>query len=139
LLRIETTNELTFIILSALAPFLCCYYQASKTLSELPDQTVALSEKEILVKIQEFVETAIFQQTTNVHPYCLSLDSISLVLQTLTALQYLTKIKNNEPNSYVYQIKSADLAEMVTTLSHYCDAVPFSYKDFIDINVSSKL
>lgn len=47
----------------------------------------------LLVKVQECVEVAMNTRLSNVHPYCLSLDSISLALNSFYANNYLLKLK----------------------------------------------
>lgn len=51
------------------------------------------TERQLLVKVQQRVEAAMNARQSNVHPYCLSLDSISLALHSFHANQYLLKMK----------------------------------------------
>lgn len=93
-ITLNSKNQKTIeLILSAVAPFLCCYYQVASIVAEkLLDRT--FKEKDVFVEVQKHVEHLILtQKIQNTHPYCLSLDSIIMTLLSLCNLKCLVKEK----------------------------------------------
>lgn len=106
--KLNMNNKFTDLILSSIVPYICCYYQTTKVLlneflrTRNDDGVVELdniiderkfTEKEYLVKVQETIEKLLIENDDYVHPYCLSLDSISLSLFSYLNNEFLIKVK----------------------------------------------
>ena len=86
-------GDLASVYLSALGPFLCTYLQSVAVLVDQFRGKAQFTEKEYLAAVQQHVEQQLLRQERNVHPYCLSLDSISLALHSLVSLGAVRKSK----------------------------------------------
>ncbi|XP_055640233.1 dihydroxyacetone phosphate acyltransferase [Toxorhynchites rutilus septentrionalis] len=133
-LLLNSGNENVY--LSSVGPFVCCYLQITTVLlnklSESP-----FKEKDYLAKVQEFVEQLLLRKDKNVHPYCLSLDSISLALHSLVALDAISKTKENDAT--LFSIDPSRIHTLNVTLQAYCDELPFEYLTFQGAVTESKL
>lgn len=69
------------LIISVLPPFLTCYLNTTEAILNDID-SVWVNEKEILCLVQRYIESRLLSKSDKVHPYCLSLDSIALALQS---------------------------------------------------------
>lgn len=77
----HNASALGDLIASVLPPFLTCYLLTTEAiLGELSTEWV--DEKLIIAVVQKHIETKLLQRDSKVHPYCLSLDSIALALQS---------------------------------------------------------
>ncbi|XP_050089696.1 dihydroxyacetone phosphate acyltransferase [Anopheles aquasalis] len=133
-------EETAAIYLSVLGPFLCTYLQATNVLLDrFSKQRQSFTEKDYLAEVQQYVEQVLLRQDRNVHPYCLSLDSISLALHSLVALGGITKSKREE-GGYVYDLSSmATIEEINRQLKAYSELLPFQYLTFQSAVTGSKL
>ncbi|KAM7362807.1 dihydroxyacetone phosphate acyltransferase isoform 2-T3 [Cochliomyia hominivorax] len=90
-------NKYTHVILSAIAPFLCVYYQLAVTLNEMlpADSFTEVSIKKVLKTIQQRIETILTtsnsSQLLHVHPYCLALDNLNIAIHALVQGSYLER------------------------------------------------
>lgn len=120
-------NECSHVILAALAPFLCLYYQLVVTLRKIPLE-LEFSNKELLVRVQQHVEQLLQQpgaSASHVHPYCLALDNLNIAIYALIQRGYLVKSRDSG------QMKIAStpgkcLRELETQLLEYCQLMPFA-------------
>ena len=67
-------------------------------------------------------------QKENIHPYCLSLESINLALQSLYNNQCVTKVNRNQ--TVVYNTILNKILDVETLLNEYCEFMPFNYTNF---------
>uniref|UniRef100_A0A182VQZ0 Phospholipid/glycerol acyltransferase domain-containing protein n=1 Tax=Anopheles minimus TaxID=112268 RepID=A0A182VQZ0_9DIPT len=131
-------HQLANVYLSALGPFLCTYLQATDVLLEQFRPKESFTEKEYLASVQQHVEQQLLQQKRNVHPYCLSLDSISLALHSLVTLGAIRKSKRD--NVYRYDLGTDGMIESINQqLKRYCTLLPFEYLTFQDAVTGCKL
>ncbi|XP_055698371.1 dihydroxyacetone phosphate acyltransferase isoform X2 [Phlebotomus papatasi] len=120
--------------LTPIAPFLCCYLQVTQAIdTKFTGKT--FNEKELLTKTQEYIEEALMSHKIFTHPYCLSLDSLSIALSSLSNLGCINKTKNNDLT--VYTANTESIRETHLLLLDYCQLLPFNY--LMDYMVSSKL
>ncbi|GAB0093731.1 dihydroxyacetone phosphate acyltransferase [Sergentomyia squamirostris] len=120
--------------LTTIAPFLCCYLQITHVI-DTKFSTGSFSEKELLIATQEFVEEALMSHKKYIHPYCLSLDSLNIALNSLNNLGGVSKNKNSDLT--VYSANRTSIRDTHRLLLDYCQLLPFNY--LIDYVVSSKL
>uniref|UniRef100_A0A182MMH2 Phospholipid/glycerol acyltransferase domain-containing protein n=1 Tax=Anopheles culicifacies TaxID=139723 RepID=A0A182MMH2_9DIPT len=131
-------HQLANVYLSALGPFLCTYLQATDALLEQFRGKESFTEKEYLASVQQHVEQQLLRQQRNVHPYCLSLDSISLALHSLVTLGAIRKSKRD--NVYRYDLGTDGMIESINQrLKRYCTLLPFEYLTFQDAVAGCKL
>ncbi|XP_053693173.1 dihydroxyacetone phosphate acyltransferase [Sabethes cyaneus] len=115
------------VYLSSIGPFLCCYLQVTTVLLEQnPDSH--FKEKDYLARVQEHIEQLLLRKEKNVHPYCLSLDSINLALHSLVALGAIKKAKDNEIT--IFTVDPVHVRSLNGTLQQYCDLLSFEYLTF---------
>ncbi|XP_017131626.1 dihydroxyacetone phosphate acyltransferase [Drosophila elegans] len=120
-------NECSHVILAALAPFLCLYYQLVVTLRKIP-LDFEFSNKDLLVRVQQHVEQLLQQpggSASHVHPYCLALDNLNIAIYALIQRGYILKCKDSG------QMKIAGtpgkcLQELELQLLEYCQLMPFA-------------
>uniref|UniRef100_A0A182YJT0 Phospholipid/glycerol acyltransferase domain-containing protein n=1 Tax=Anopheles stephensi TaxID=30069 RepID=A0A182YJT0_ANOST len=131
-------RQLANVYLSALGPFLCTYLQAIEVLLGQFRAREKFTEKEYLAAVQQHVEQQLLRQERNVHPYCLSLDSISLALHSLVTVGAIRKSKRD--NVYCYDLGTDGMLESVNQrLRCYCTLLPFEYLTFQDAVTGCKL
>ncbi|XP_049277429.1 dihydroxyacetone phosphate acyltransferase [Anopheles funestus] len=131
-------HQLANVYLSALGPFLCTYFQATDVLLSQFRAKESFTEKEYLASVQQHVEQQLLRQERNVHPYCLSLDSISLTLHSLVTVGAIRKTKRE--NVYRYDLDTDGMIESINQrLKRYCMLLPFEYLTFQDAVTGSKL
>ncbi|XP_002073151.3 dihydroxyacetone phosphate acyltransferase [Drosophila willistoni] len=122
-------NECSRVILAALAPFLCLYYQLAVTLRQLP-LDVEFSNKDLLVRVQQHVERLLQQQdgaASHVHPYCLALDNLNIAIYALIQRGYI--LKSRETGQMLIpsaQSTGKCLKELELQLLEYCQLMPFA-------------
>ncbi|XP_068156087.1 dihydroxyacetone phosphate acyltransferase [Drosophila tropicalis] len=122
-------NECSRVILAALAPFLCLYYQLAVTLRQLP-LDVEFSNKDLLVRVQQHVERLLQQQdgaASHVHPYCLALDNLNIAIYALIQRGYI--LKSRETGQMLIpsaQSTGKCLKELESQLLEYCQLMPFA-------------
>ncbi|KFB40728.1 AGAP001908-PA-like protein [Anopheles sinensis] len=131
-------EQLANVYLSALGPFLCTYLQVTNVLLQHFRSRQQFTEKEYLAKVQECVEQLLLRQERNVHPYCLSLDSISLALHSLVTLDAIRKRKID--NVYRYDLTTTGKIESINErLENYSSILPFKYLTFQNAVTGCKL
>lgn len=128
-------NDVSKLLLSAIAPFLCVYYQLAVAITELPSDE--FSGKEAILQTQKRVEellTAKIHQ--NVHPYCLALDNLNIALQSFVQCGCLQKTKDTTTFRTIPQ----NLQHLKSLLFDYCKLLPFKklYQDTLE-KLPSKL
>ncbi|XP_065088695.1 dihydroxyacetone phosphate acyltransferase-like [Ochlerotatus camptorhynchus] len=134
--RLSGNIDSEHIYLSLIGPFLCCYLQVTTVLmNQFYNST--FKEKDYLSKVQEFVEQLLLGKEKNVHPYCLSLDSINLALHSLVGLDAISKSKEN--NAAIFTIDPIRIRSLNSTLRLYCDLLPFEYLTFQGAVTEAKL
>lgn len=74
-------NSTEDLLISLLPPFITCYLQTVEAILENFNGDW-VNEKEILCVAQRYSERKLLDAKTKVHPYCLSLDTIALALQS---------------------------------------------------------
>ncbi|XP_055545496.1 dihydroxyacetone phosphate acyltransferase [Wyeomyia smithii] len=115
------------VYLSTIGPFICCYLQVTTVLlDQCPDSH--FKEKDYLARVQEHIEQLLLRKEKNVHPYCLSLDSINLALHSLVALGAIKKAKENETT--IFTVDPIRVRALNGTLQQYCDLLSFEYLTF---------
>uniref|UniRef100_A0A336K3H7 CSON000074 protein n=1 Tax=Culicoides sonorensis TaxID=179676 RepID=A0A336K3H7_CULSO len=113
-------------LMSILAPFISCYLIGIDTiLMEFSKPYMNFNEKQILVKVQINTESFLLQKTKHIHPYALSLDSISLLLQSLTNLGCLEKKRNGKEILFTSSIDK--LNDIKDLLVNYCPILNYDY------------
>ncbi|XP_053671319.1 dihydroxyacetone phosphate acyltransferase [Anopheles nili] len=96
------------------------------------------TEKEYLATVQQHVEQKLLHQERNVHPYCLSLDSISLALHSLVTLGAVGKSKIDD--EYRYELATSGITGSINDqLRSFCELLPFEYLTFQSVVTGSKL
>uniref|UniRef100_A0A182JQR0 Phospholipid/glycerol acyltransferase domain-containing protein n=1 Tax=Anopheles christyi TaxID=43041 RepID=A0A182JQR0_9DIPT len=137
-LHLAPQTELASVYLSALGPFLCTYLQSTNVLVDQFRDKAKFTEKEYLAAVQQHVEQQLLLQERNVHPYCLSLDSISLALHSLVSLGAIRKSKRD--NVYCYDLGMDGMIESIhERLKCYCSLLPFEYLTFQNAVTGCKL
>ncbi|XP_058128805.1 dihydroxyacetone phosphate acyltransferase [Anopheles coustani] len=131
-------DQLANVYLSAMGPFLCTYLQVTNVLLQHFRSRQQFTEKEYLAKVQECVEQLLLRQERNVHPYCLSLDSISLALHSLVMLDAIRKRKID--NVYRYDLTTTGKIESINErLENYSSILTFEYLTFQNAVTGCKL
>uniref|UniRef100_A0A1A9WFM3 Dihydroxyacetone phosphate acyltransferase n=1 Tax=Glossina brevipalpis TaxID=37001 RepID=A0A1A9WFM3_9MUSC len=134
------TNDCCCVLLSALAPFLCVYYQLVVTINkQFPSDEQTFANKDVLTSIQERIEQLLQENCQRyVHPYCLALDNLNIALHALVQESYLLK---NRDNSELRRSPSKSLFQLEKQLAAYCDLMPFKqyYMSDNQIVIDAKL
>jgi glyceronephosphate O-acyltransferase len=86
-------------LLSAVAPFINCYLNTSKIISDR-FQGKEFTEKEVFSATQSFIESEILKGACNVHPYSLCLDTINMAVLSLCNNKCLFKKKQLSAASF---------------------------------------
>lgn len=133
-IKFNRTLENVNLLLSSIAPFVCCYLQVAKTILKKYSGEYFV-EKEFLVSVQENVENDLLKKQDYIHPYCLCLDSISLALAAFSTSGCVEKSKRNSENTY--RAIDENLTRTRDLLEKYCRLLPFNYLQ--DNNSQSKL
>lgn len=134
--RLAGNGDGEYVYLSLIGPFLCCYLQVTTVLMN-QFFNVSFKEKDYLAKVQELVEQLLLRKARNVHPYCLSLDSINLALHSLVSLGAIRKSKEN--NVTMFTADSLRVRTLNGMLRSYCDLLPFEYLTFQGAVTEAKL
>ncbi|XP_058057884.1 dihydroxyacetone phosphate acyltransferase isoform X2 [Anopheles bellator] len=136
---VSSKDQLANVYLSALGPFLCTYLQVTNVLLEqFRNSGEQFTEKDYMARVQQYIEQLLLRQERNVHPYCLSLDSISLALHSLVILGAIRKSKRE--SVYVYDLTPTDVIESINRqLAAKSALLPFQYLTFQDAVTGSKL
>uniref|UniRef100_A0A1B0FMH2 Phospholipid/glycerol acyltransferase domain-containing protein n=1 Tax=Glossina morsitans morsitans TaxID=37546 RepID=A0A1B0FMH2_GLOMM len=133
-------NDCCRVLLSALAPFLCVYYQLVVTINkEFPTGQCTFTNKDILTSIQERIEQLLLENSQRcVHPYCLALDNLNIAIHALIQESYLLK---NRENGDLRRSPHKSLSDLEQQLAVYCDLMPFKqyYMSGDQIVIDSKL
>ncbi|XP_023175909.2 dihydroxyacetone phosphate acyltransferase [Drosophila hydei] len=119
-------NECTRVILAALAPFLCLYYQLAVTLRQMSGE---FNSKDLLVRVQEHVEQLLQQPggtASHVHPYCLALDNLNIAIYALIQSGYLHKSRETGLMSIAAATPMKCLRQLELQLLEYCQLMPFT-------------
>lgn len=122
--KIEENAELSDLLLSAIVPFVFCYFNVVEVIkNQLSDRPFI--EKELYVKVQAHVEQRLNGNAAFVHPYCLSLDSIANALHSLVANGCLIKETVTNTNNRIVQFSSIGnaLDQMFYDLHKYCSGL----------------
>ncbi|XP_030373666.1 dihydroxyacetone phosphate acyltransferase [Scaptodrosophila lebanonensis] len=118
-------NDCSRVILAALAPFLCLYYQLIVTLRQFPAQS-EFNNKELVVRVQEHVEQLLKQPASAyVHPYCLALDNLNIAIHALVQHGYLLKERDSGIMRHA-PTPTKCLRELEMQLLSYCQLMPFA-------------
>ncbi|XP_067646131.1 dihydroxyacetone phosphate acyltransferase isoform X2 [Eurosta solidaginis] len=129
-------NQSSRIMLSALAPFLCVYYQLAVTVNQFPhvsaesssstnNQNIEFRTKSVLINMQQRIEKLLQQpNATNVHPYCLALDNLNIALYSFQQAGYLLK---NKDNGLLQHAEDKPLRVLEMELLRYCQLLPFKH------------
>lgn len=112
---ISDNKKVLQLLTHLLEPFLYSYFVICSLLNNLSSPT--FEEKAILAKIQEKLEEMINSREEFVHPYVLSLDSISMCLLSLVNLSVLKKSRVS--GAYKYEINSDALFGLTTQIKKY--------------------
>ncbi|XP_061387625.1 dihydroxyacetone phosphate acyltransferase [Musca vetustissima] len=131
-------NECSRSILSALAPFLCLYYQLVVILNKLSieNDDEEFAPKDILKSVQKHIESMLLTNTSplHVHPYCLALDNLNIALHSLVQSSYL--LRNRETGNFKIS-PSKSLPQLEGFLLQFCNLMPF--KQYWQCAITSKL
>ncbi|KAH8335721.1 hypothetical protein KR074_012015 [Drosophila pseudoananassae] len=120
-------NECSHVILAALAPFLCLYYQLVVTLRKIPAD-LEFSGKDLLIRVQQHVEQLLQLpdgSALHVHPYCLALDNLNIAIYALIQKGYILKCKDSGQMK-VGAGPGKCLLELERQLLEYCQLMPFA-------------
>ncbi|XP_020818615.1 dihydroxyacetone phosphate acyltransferase [Drosophila serrata] len=120
-------NECAHVILAALAPFLCLYYQLVVALRKIP-LDIEFSNKDLLVRVQKHVEQLLQQPggtAFHVHPYCLALDNLNIAIYALIQRGYLLKSRDSGQLK-IPGTPGKCLEELERQLLEYCQLMPFA-------------
>ncbi|KAH8304912.1 hypothetical protein KR018_004646, partial [Drosophila ironensis] len=120
-------NECSHVILAALAPFLCLYYQLVVTLRKIP-LDLEFSGKDLLVRVQRHVEELLLQPggaARHVHPYCLALDNLNIAIYALVQQGYVQKCRDSGKMK-IGVVPGKGLQELEHQLLEYCQLMPFA-------------
>lgn len=151
-------NKCSHVILSAIAPFLCVYYQLAVTLNQMVSENLinatnfplnillqfpadSLEEfpiKNILITMQQRIETILHtnnSQLLHVHPYCLALDNLNIAIHALAQGSYLER--NRETGNFRHSSQRS-LLDLEQLLLQYCNLMPFKQYYYCN-NITSKL
>lgn len=112
-------------VISILAPFMSAYLIGVDTLLSLPEFKSKFNEKQILVKVQITTEGLLSQNIKHTHPYALSLDTISLLVQALTSMGCLEKERSEKEILYTCNVRK--LEEIKDLLVSYCTQMRYNY------------
>lgn len=113
-------------LISILSPFLSSYLIGTDTiLSEYSKSNSKFNEKQILVKVQIHTEALLFHRTKHTHPYALSLDTISLLVQSLTNMGCLEKERSYK--ELLYKTNDHKLIEIRDLLINFCSFMSYDY------------
>ncbi|XP_060646596.1 dihydroxyacetone phosphate acyltransferase [Drosophila nasuta] len=121
-------NECSRVILAALAPFLCLYYQLAVTIRQLSEDG-EFSSKELLVRVQQYVEKLLQQPggaAAHVHPYCLALDNLNIAIYALVQSGYLHKSRETGLMRVASATSDKCLRQLELQLLEYCQLMPFA-------------
>ncbi|EDV92833.1 GH18612 [Drosophila grimshawi] len=121
-------NECSRVILAALAPFLCLYYQLSVTLRQR-FSVGEFSAKDLLVGVQQHVEQLLQQPgiaASHVHPYCLALDNLNIAIHALIQSGYVQKSRDTGMMHIATKSPAKDLRQLELQLLEYCQLMPFT-------------
>lgn len=120
-------DSLTDQLISIISPFLSCYLIAIETiLTEFSLSHSKHNEKQILVKVQIHTEL-LLSQVKHTHPYALSLDTISLLVQSLTVMGCLVKERSSTTNETLYQTNVHKLMKIKDLLNGFCSQMSYNY------------
>ncbi|KAM8704500.1 hypothetical protein ACLKA7_009017 [Drosophila subpalustris] len=122
-------NECFRVILAALAPFLCLYYQLAVTLRQMTPNVAEFSGKELLVRVQQYVEQLLQQPggaASHVHPYCLALDNLNIAIYALVQSGYLLKSRDTGLMRIAPATTDKCLRQLELQLLEYCQLMPFA-------------
>ncbi|KAH8265441.1 hypothetical protein KR038_007803 [Drosophila bunnanda] len=120
-------NECSHVILAALAPFLCLYYQLVVTLRKIP-LDLEFSNRDLLIRVQKHVEQLLQQPggtAYHVHPYCLALDNLNIAIYALIQRGYLLKSRDSGQLK-IPGTPGMCLEELERQLLEYCQLMPFA-------------
>ncbi|XP_058446346.1 dihydroxyacetone phosphate acyltransferase [Malaya genurostris] len=126
MVRLSANSNHGNVYLSSIGPFVCCYMQVTAVLCNQLSEP--FKEKDYLAKVQEHIEQLLLRKEKNVHPYCLSLDSINLALHSLVTLGAINKTKENDIT--IFTVDTVRIREINGMLQKYCDLLPFEYLTF---------
>ncbi|XP_055904777.1 dihydroxyacetone phosphate acyltransferase [Eupeodes corollae] len=129
------SNDVSKLLLSAISPFLCIYYQLAVAITELPNDE--FTAKEAILQTQKRVEELLIAKShQNVHPYCLALDNLNIALQSFVQGGCLRKTKDTTTFHKIPQ----NLQHLKSLLLNYCELLPFTklYQDTLE-RLPSKL
>ncbi|ALC47997.1 Dhap-at [Drosophila busckii] len=121
-------NECSRVILAALAPFLCLYYQLALALRQWTHRG-EFSSNELLVRVQQHVELLLQAPgaaAAHVHPYCLALDNLNIAILSFVQSGYLVKNRESGLMSIASNAPDKCLRQLELQLHEYCQLMPFT-------------
>lgn len=89
-------------LLSAIAPFINCYFHASRIILD-KFEGKDFVEKDVFVAVQSSLEAEILEGSCDVHPYALCLDSITMVILSLCNYGCLFKQKQLSQSAFNFE------------------------------------
>lgn len=113
-------------MISILAPFLSCYLIGTDAILDFASEDDKYNEKQILVKVQINAEELLGQKVKHTHPYALSLDTISLLVQSLVATGALEKERSNG-NGMLFKTNFHKLVGIKDLLVSFCPFLSYDY------------
>ncbi|XP_037952281.1 dihydroxyacetone phosphate acyltransferase [Teleopsis dalmanni] len=115
-------NDSSRVILSALAPFLCMYYQLAITLNKFSSEA-EFTPKDVLIQMQERIESLLQENDSlYVHPYCFALDNLNIALNAFIQDDYLKKVKDT---GMLRHSNGKSLKSLEDQILVYCQLMPF--------------
>ncbi|XP_055850821.1 dihydroxyacetone phosphate acyltransferase [Episyrphus balteatus] len=128
-------NDVSKLLLSTIAPFLCVYYQLALAITELPLEE--FTAKDVILQTQKRVEVLLTAKSHQyVHPYCLALDNLNIAIQSFVQGGCLKKTKD----ATTFRTIPENLQHLKSLLLNYCELLPFTklYQDTLE-RLPSKL
>ncbi|GJQ76367.1 Dhap-at [Trypoxylus dichotomus] len=113
-IRLRSNEKLQQVLCNLLQPFFVTYYTVCSILRSL--EVNEFTDIHIYRTVQRQVEKLLYAEVT-IHPYALSLDTISNCLQTLNDVKAIRRIKRNTSTTYAVQTEA--LSTIIKKLGDY--------------------
>lgn len=117
-------NNLSSILLSAVAPFICSYFEVCHTVKLEFSEASEFNEHHLLVALQRRVEMQLYSGKNQVHPYSLALDTAIVAVGALVQNNILRRIRQKE--GYIYRSIKKNVLSMDRLLNDYVNILPFA-------------
>ncbi|XP_031637359.1 dihydroxyacetone phosphate acyltransferase [Contarinia nasturtii] len=116
-MNISENMELENVLLTSILPFVFCYFNVVQVIkNQLSSKP--FKDKDLFVRAQMYVEARLNGNAEFVHPYCLSLDSISNALHSLVANNCVTK--KTITNAVQYTVNLDAINQLDDNLRRLC-------------------